>query len=104
MFAHQLSTWLVDVQDLRVLGGDPLSRGWDLLGAGGARADEAVLSPGVTAWLQLGLLVAALGLGLVAGWDRLASRLGPTVLQAGWVMAAWTAGAGALCLWLLLGA
>lgn len=103
-FAHQLSIWLVDVQDLAVLGGDPLSRGWDLLGAGGGRADEAILTPGATAWIQLGLLVVGLGLGLVAGWDRLASRLGPAVLHAGWVMAAWTAGAGALCLWLLLGA
>lgn len=104
VFAHQLSTWLIDVQDLAVLGVDPLSRGWDLLGLGGGRANEALLSPGVTAWVQLGLLTLALGLGLVAGWDRLASRVGPAVLRVGWVMAGWTAATGALCLWLLLGA
>ena len=37
-FAHQLSTWLVYVQDLAVLGLDPLSRGWDLLGSSAWRA------------------------------------------------------------------
>ncbi len=104
VFAHQLTTWLVDVQDLAVLGLDPLSRGWDLLGRASVRANEELLAPGVVSWIQIALLGLALGVGLVAGWDRLASRTGPAVASTGWVMAAWTGGIGALALWLLLGA
>ena len=56
------------------------------------------------AWLQIGLLTAGLGLGLVGAWDRLTSRTGPAVLTVGWAAAAWTALSGVVALWLLLGA
>lgn len=102
--AHQLSTWLIDVQDLVVLGLDPFSQGWGLVDTSTWRADEAVLSPAVTSWVSLALVTGALGLGLVASWDRVTSRCGRAVLQAGWVLGAWTAGVGMLALWLLLGA
>ncbi len=104
VFIHQLPTWTLYLQDLWVLGLDPLSEGWDLFGSSAWRTNEALLSPAVTSWIQLTLLALALAVGLVAGWDRLATRTGPAVATTGWAVAAWTAGAGMLVLWLLLGA
>ncbi|MGI8939773.1 MAG: hypothetical protein ACR2JF_16470 [Iamia sp.] len=104
VFIHQLPTWTAYLQDLAVLGLDPLSKGWNLFGSSAWRTNEDLLSPGLTSGIQLTLLGLALALGLVAGWDRLAARTGPTVATTGWAVAAWTAGAGMVVLWLLLGA
>lgn len=104
VFAHQLTPWTVFLQDLWVLGLDPLSRGWNAFGSKAWRREEEPLSAGIAAGIQLGLVGLALGAGLVAGWDRLATRTGSAVLRTGWTMAAWTTGAGILVLWLLLGA
>ncbi|HYI61302.1 MAG TPA: hypothetical protein VEW93_05810 [Acidimicrobiales bacterium] len=102
--AHQLGSLLVDVQDLVVLALDPFAEGWDLFDSYSWRANEQLLSPATLGWVQVGLLAAALGVGLVGAWDRAIARLGPAVAEAGWVLAGWTAAAGAVGVWLLLGA
>lgn len=104
VFVHQLATWLTYVQDLVVLGLDPFSEGWDLFGTSSWRTNEELLSAGVRSWIQIVLLGLALGVMLVAGWDRMASRVGTAVARAGWTLASWTAGSGSVALWLLLGA
>lgn len=104
VFVHQLTTWLVYLQDLVVLGLDPFSAGWDLFGTSSWRASEELLPLGVRAWIQIALLSLALGVMLVAGWDRMAARVGGAVTRAGWALAGWTAGSGAVVLGLLLGA
>jgi hypothetical protein len=83
---------------------DPLAEGWDLTGTRGWAANPQVLSPVVLAWTRFALLVGGLGLMLAGSWDRLAARVGKAVVTAGWVLAGWTAAAGSLALWLLLGA
>ncbi len=102
--AHQLSPVLVDLQNLWALSSDPFAQGWDLLGSTSHDTVEEPISLGVQAWLQIGLLTAGLGLGLVGAWDRLASRTGPAVLTVGWAAAGWTTLSGVVALWLLLGA
>ncbi|HEX7134560.1 MAG TPA: hypothetical protein VF228_18445, partial [Iamia sp.] len=103
--AHQLSTLLVTAQDvLFFYAADPLAEGWDLTGTRDWTLNEQVLSPVVLAWTRFGLLAVGLGLLLVGGWDRLAARIGKAVVTAGWVLAGFTAAAGSLALWLLLGA
>ncbi|HMJ78445.1 MAG TPA: hypothetical protein VK507_20850 [Iamia sp.] len=103
--AHQLETLLITAQDvLFYFAADPLAEGWDLTGTRGWGVNEQVLSPVVLAWTRFALLVGGLGLMLTGGWDRLAARVGKAVITAGWVLAGWTAAAGALALWLLLGA
>jgi hypothetical protein len=102
--AHQLETLLVTAQDILYFWGDPLAEGRDLLGTRDWVTDEQLLSPSVLAWTQFALVLLGLGLLLVGGWDRLSARVGPAVLRAGWVLAGFTAAAGSLALWLLLGA
>ena len=103
--AHQLSTLLVTAQDvLFFYAADPLAEGWDLTGTRDWAVHEQVLSPVVLAWTRFGLVLAGLGLLLAGGWDRLSARVGKAVVTAGWVVAAFAAGAGSLALWLLLGA
>ncbi len=102
--AHQLGLLLVDLQDTFFLLLDPFNQGWDLFGSYAWRANETWLSPGATGWTQVVLLALALGVGLAGAWDRLIARVGAAVADAGWALAAWAAGAGALAVWLLLGA
>lgn len=103
--AHQLSTLLVTAQDvLFFYAADPLAEGWDLTGTRTWTVNEQVLSPVVLAWTRFGLVLVGLGLLLAGGWDRLTARVGKAVVTAGWVVAALTAAAGSLALWLLLGA
>lgn len=103
--AHQLETLLVTAQDvLFFYAADPLAEGWDLTGTRDWLADEQLLSPAVLAWIRFALVLVGLGLLLVGGWDRLAARVGKAVVTAGWVLAGFTAAAGSLALWLLLGA
>lgn len=102
--AHQLGLLLVYLQDLVVLILDPYAEGWDLFDSYAWRANDQLLSPGALGWVQVALLALALGVGLVAAWDRCAGRLGPAVADAGWALAGWAAGVGSLAVWLLLGA
>lgn len=102
--AHQLGQLLVYGQYAAAFWSDPFAEGWDLFGTVEHRVDEEVLSPGVLAWSQLALVVVGLALLLAGAWDRLAARVGPAVVSAGWVVAGATAGLGSLALWLLLGA
>lgn len=103
--AHQLATLLITGQDvLFFYAADPLAEGWDLTGTRAWTVNEQVLSPVVLAWTRFGLVLAGLGLLLAGGWDRLSARVGKAVVTAGWVVATFTAAAGSLALWLLLGA
>jgi len=101
---HQVGSLLIDGQNLYLLAANPFALDSQLYDTSGFRRDETLLSPSVQAWIQIGLLALALGVVLVAGWDRLVDRVGPAVSRAGWSLAAWTAGSGAVALSLLLGA
>lgn len=103
--AHQLETLLVTAQDvLFFYAADPLAEGWDLTGTRGWAVDEQLLSPVVLAWTRFALVAVGLAVLLAGAWDRLAARVGKAVVSAGWVVAGFTATAGCLALWLLLGA
>ncbi|HEU5153089.1 MAG TPA: hypothetical protein VFU19_21525 [Iamia sp.] len=103
--SHQLETLLITGQDvLFFYAADPLAEGWDLTGSRSWAVNEEVLSPVVLAWTRFGLVLAGLGLLLAGGWDRLTARVGKAVVTAGWAVAGFTAAAGSLALWLLLGA
>ena len=82
----------------------PLAEGWDLFGTRDRLVDEQLLSSTVLAWSRFALVLVGLGLLLAGAGDRLAARVGRAVVDAGWVVAGFTAAAGSLALWLLLGA
>lgn len=102
--AHQLGSLLIDGQSLYVLMANPFALDSELYSTAGFTRDDALLAPSLLAWLQVGLVAAALGLMVVAGWDRLIARTGPAVSRAGWPFVGWTAVAGGIALALLLDA
>jgi len=77
--AHDLTSFLVDQQNLLALLSDPFAQGWDILGTIDLATDDTLLPLGTQAWIRVGLLVAALQATLVVLHDRCLARLGPAV-------------------------
>ncbi len=102
--AHDLTSFLVDQQNLLALLSDPFARGWDLLGIVDLATDDTLLPLTVQAWLRLGLVVAALLVTLVVVHDRCLARLGPAVTaRASWPVLGAVGLAAVAAMTLLLG-
>jgi len=101
---HQLSTFLVYVQDLVAMSSDPFGRGANVFGTARWRADETLISAATANWIQLGLLGAALALLMVGGWDRLVARFDRVALDVVWSVGAAAVLVGVVYLRYLLGA
>lgn len=104
LLAHQLGNVVLRSQYVAYFWSDPFAEGWDLFGARDWTLQESWLAPGALAWTQFGFVVVGLTALILGTWDRLASRVGRAVVDAGWALAGATAGLGSLALWLLLGA
>ena len=68
--AHYFTLLANTGQDIVYLASDPFGKGWDLFGTADFRPKQSVISPNMTWYVQVGVLVTGHVLGLVLAHDR----------------------------------
>lgn len=102
--SHQLGSLLIDSQNFVALLSDPLARGWDLLGTIDLQVNPTPISLATQAWLELGLVFAALTVTLVVLHDGTLARFGTVAgLRCSWPLVGFVGLAAVVALVLLLG-
>ncbi|MEU4573402.1 MULTISPECIES: hypothetical protein [Nonomuraea] len=83
LVAHYFSLLVIEGQRAFILASDPLDTGLDLLGTASRTVDEAVVSPGTIATVQVVSIVAGHVLGVIAAHDRSVRLFAPAKAVAG---------------------